>query len=71
MLATLAKTLYTTSASCIIIFVYRLLLLSESIYISKGCEAPCPCSFLKSQYLFLFSYYQPVEQVLVFRASGV
>ena len=38
MLATLVKTLYTTSASCIIIFVYRLLLLSESIYISKGCE---------------------------------
>ena len=38
MLATLLKTLYNTSASCIIIFVYRLLLLSESIYISKGCE---------------------------------
>ena len=38
MLATLVKTLYTTTASCIIIFVYRLLLLSESIYISKGCE---------------------------------
>ena len=32
------KTLYTASASCIIFFVYHLLLLSESIYISKGCE---------------------------------
>ena len=30
-------------------------------------NAPCPCSFLKSQYLFLFPYYQLVEQVLVFR----
>ena len=37
-------------------------------------KAPCPCSFLKSQYLFLFPYYRPVEQMLVFRvfrASGV
>ena len=37
-------------------------------------KAPCPCSFLKSQYLFLFPYYQLVEQVLVFplfRASSV
>ena len=66
MLATLVKTLYTTSASCIIIFVYRLLLLLESIYkVVKWCykhepiikKAPCPFSFLKSQYLFLFPYY--------------
>ena len=85
MLATLVKTLYTTSASCIIIFVYRLLLLSESIYISKGCEvvlqtrahykeSALSLFFSKISVPLPFSYYQPVEQVLVFRvfhASGV
>ena len=85
MLATLVKTLYTTSASCIIIFVYRLLLLSESIYICKGCEvvlqtrahykeSALSLFFSKISVPLPFSYYQPVEQVLVFRvfrASGV
>ena len=86
MLATLVKTLYTTSASCIIIFVYRLLLLSESIYISKGCEVVLQtrAHYKESALSLLFSkislplpvfpYYRSVEQMLVFRvfrASGV
>ena len=82
MLATLLKTLYNTSASCIIIFVYRLLLLSESIYISKGCEVVLQTrAHYKESALSLFfskiSVPLPVflvEQVLVCRvfcASGV
>ena len=76
------KTLYNTSASCIIIFVYRLLLLSESIYISKGCEVVLQTrAHYKESALSLFfskiSVPLPVflvEQVLVCRvfcASGV
>ena len=77
MLATWVKTLYTTSASCIIICpaYYCCQNPSTSPKVVKWCykheliikKAPCPCPFLKSQYLFLFPYYQPVEQVLVFR----